>query len=299
MEKDKIIKEQLKEIENQSKSIKNLSNLYESAIQYDKKITDFFSNITHDLKTPISVILGAIQLIEMKKSGYTDEQNKNHMNYQIIRHNCYRLLRLANNLLDFARLDSGFLKLNLTNCNIAYLSEEITQSVIPYAKQKQINIIFDTQHEEINTAVDIDKIERAILNLLSNAIKFTPAGGSIFVSVSSFTDIVSISIKDTGIGIPVDKQKEIFERFRQVNSKLSKDNEGSGIGLSLVKSFVELHKGIIKVSSIDNKGSEFIIELPIRHIEEHDGKPEDPAVTDRNVKIAEAANIEFSNSIAS
>lgn len=298
LEREKLIMEQSHETDNQNRSIKNLSNLYESAIQYDKRIIEFFSNITHDLKTPISVILGAIQLMDMKKQN-TPEENIKYKNYQIIKHNCYRLLRLANNLLDFARLDSGYLKLGLTNCNIAYLVEEITQSVMPYADQKQLSLIFDTQYEEINTAVDIEKIERVILNLLSNAIKFTAPNGTILVTITSSEDKVKISIKDTGIGIPQEKQKEIFERFRQVESKLSKEFEGSGIGLSLVKSFIELHNGNILLTSEENKGSEFIIELPVRHLEEHNVRSEEPLVSDRHCKITEAVNIEFSNSIAS
>lgn len=297
-EKLDIIKQQAREIEENNRSIKNLSGLYESAIQYDKSITDFFSNITHDLKTPISVILGAIQLVDLKKQSWNEESGIYLKNYQIIRHNCYRLLRLANNLLDFARLDSGYLKVNLTNCNIVYLIEEITQSVIPYAKQKQIELIFDTQYEEINTAVDIDKIDRIVLNLLSNAIKFTAPDGIIMVNVSNKNDRVSISVKDTGIGIPEEKQKDIFERFHQVGSKLSKDYEGSGIGLSLVKSFIELHQGTINLKSKENSGSEFIITLPLHQLEEHNKKSEDEMVSDRQNKISEAVNIEFSSSIA-
>lgn len=261
--------------------------------------TDFFSNIIHELKTPISVILGAIQLIDMKKSHYPVEENIYQKNHLIIKRNCYRLLRLANNLLDFARLDSGYLRLNPVNCNIIYLVEEITQSVIPYARQKQIDLVFDTQIEEIITAVDVDKIERIILNLLSNAIKFTGQGGSICVNTCLSENSACISVKDTGIGIPMDKQEEIFRRFRQVGGTLSKEHEGSGIGLSLVKSFVELHQGNIKIISEPNKGSEFTIDIPIKLAAREESV--EPTVSDQRSKIVEAINIEFSDiySIAS
>ncbi len=296
--KEVIIAAQLEEIEIQNKSIKNLSNLYDSTIQYDRNITDFFINITHELKTPLSVILGAIQLMELKNQTSSD-QDKNNGTYRIIRLNCYRILRLVNNLLDFARLDSGYLKLNPANCNIVSLVEEITESVLPYARQKQLTLLFDTQHEEIVTAVDMEKIERVILNLLSNAIKFTGQGGQIRVNIYSADNRVYLSVKDTGIGIPKDKQKEIFERFQQVCSNKSREYEGSGIGLSLVKSFVDLHQGTVSVVSEENQGSEFVVSLPVRRLDTHDEKPEEPPVSDHRNKIAEAINIEFSSSIAS
>ena len=184
--KDGTITSQLEEIERQNKMIKNLSNMYDTTIQYDKEITDFFTNIIHELKTPISVIFGAIQLLDLKMQGLAEDQGKYGKTHQIIRHNCYRLLRLTNNLLDFARLDSGYLKLNPVNCNIVLLIEEITQSVMPYARQKQIELVFDARQKEINIAVDMEKIERIILNLLSNAIKFTGQGGKISVGIYLF-----------------------------------------------------------------------------------------------------------------
>lgn len=289
-EKDRLIGLQQKEIENQGKFVRNLSKLYDSVLEYDRNKTDFFSNIIHEIKTPISVILGAIQLAEARVQASDCEENGLMKNYRIIRQNCYRLMRLANNLLDFARLDSGYLKLNLTNCNLVYFAEEITQSVIPFARQKEIDLVFDTQNEEINTAFDLEKLERVILNLLSNAIKFTGPAGSVYVSTGVREDKAYLSVRDTGIGIPPDKQREIFDRFQQVGSELSRENEGSGIGLSIVKNFVELHQGTIRIVSEQGRGSEFIIDLPIRHVE----KESRSDLPDRQFKITEAVNIEFS-----
>ncbi|MDF2879427.1 MAG: sensor signal transduction histidine kinase, partial [Clostridia bacterium] len=121
---------------------------------------------------------------------------------------------------------------------------------------------FDTDIEEKIVACDSDKIERIILNLLSNAIKFTKSGGKIEVTLADADDTIKISIKDTGIGIPKEKQNFIFERFIQIDKSLSRNREGSGIGLSLVKSLVELHNGNISVNSVHGQGSEFIIVLP-------------------------------------
>ncbi len=172
-------------------------------------------------------------------------------------------MRLINNLLDTTKLDSGYLKLNLVNCNIVNLVEEITLSVVYYAESKNINIIFDTDVEEKIMAVDPDKIERIVLNLLSNAIKFTGSGGNIYVTVKDFEDNIIISVKDTGIGIPEDKIENIFDRFVQVDKTLRRNKEGSGIGLYLVKSFVNMHEGTIDIQSEIGKGSEFIINIPV------------------------------------
>jgi len=297
-EKQNLIATLQNEIEKQNKVISNLTRLYNDVIEYDNMKTEFFSNISHELKTPLSVILGAIQLIEQKRANDSPEKRNADKSMITIKRNCYRMLRLINNILDVGRIDSGHINLNLINCNIVYLIEEIVQSVVLYAEQKGLNLEFDTECEEIITAVDIDKIERITLNLLSNAIKFTPSGGKIAVYVYSKNNRVFISIKDTGVGIPESMLKAIFERFRQVNSSLTRDFEGSGIGLSLVKSFVDLHNGSIEVKSEENKGSEFIVEIPIRLCESDKG---DKSIPQYQNKIIEAINIEFSDiySIAS
>jgi two-component system, cell cycle sensor histidine kinase PleC len=167
------------------------------------------------------------------------------------------------------------------------------------SEQKGVLLEFDTESEEIITGVDVDKIERIILNLLSNALKFTASGGKVSVSLNTISNKVFISVKDTGLGIPTDMQKSIFERFKQIGSTLTKEFEGSGIGLSLVKSFVELHNGTINVMSEVNKGSEFIIELPITLAStDSENQVVEPKIHN---KIIEAINIEFSDiySIAS
>lgn len=292
-DKDAIIYSVQCESEKQKKLINNLTNLYNNIVEYDTYKTEFFSNISHELKTPLTVILGAIQLIDQKHSGMPDDRRKPNKHLQTIKHNCYRLLRLVNNILDISRIDSGYIKLNAINVNIVYLIEEIAQSVVPYAEQKNLRLEFDTEEEEIITAVDIDKIERIILNLLSNAIKFTPQGGKIWVNVRKNVNKVFITVKDTGLGIPENKRSIIFERFRQANTTLTREYEGSGIGLSLVRSFVELHNGTISLISEENEGSEFIIELPLRLCDL--SKDHTDINNNRHNKIIEAINIEFSD----
>ncbi|MHB9946094.1 PAS domain-containing sensor histidine kinase [Clostridium botulinum] len=238
---------------------KNIELLNESR-EYNKLITEFLSNISHELKTPLNVIFTAVQLLGFYEKDVDYEKQDKYL--KLIKQNCYRLMKLINNLLDTTKLDSGYLKLNLVNYNIVNLIEEITLSVTSYAESKGINIIFDTNVEEKIIAVDTDKIERIILNLLSNSIKFTNPGGNIFVNVKDCGENVYVHVKDTGVGIPSDKLESIFERFFQVDKTLKKNKEGTGIGLHLVKSFVEMHNGTVHIKSELGQGTEFIIKLP-------------------------------------
>jgi len=174
------------------------------------------------------------------------------------------MLRLVNNLIDITKIDSGFLKMDFTNYDIVNLVEDITMSIVPYVEEKQINIIFDTEVEELEIRCDPDKIERVVLNLLSNAVKFTETGGNIDVNIALVDDNkwVEISVKDDGIGIPKHMRKFIFERFIQVDKSYNRNKEGSGIGLALVKSLVELHGGRVYLKDDTEKGCNFIVLLP-------------------------------------
>ncbi|MEQ8199167.1 MAG: HAMP domain-containing sensor histidine kinase, partial [Clostridiaceae bacterium] len=209
----------------------------------------------------------------------------------IIKQNCYRFTKLINNIVDTSKIDSGFFKLSLSNENIVDIVEDIVQSVSVYVNAKGLSIIFDTNTEEKIIACDPDKIERIILNLISNAIKFTNSGGIIFVNFIDKGDTIEIQVKDTGIGMDKKYLNTIFGRFNQVDKSLSRNTEGSGIGLSLVKSIVELHGGEIRAESVPCEGSVFKIELPARIIENSEVTAK---VKPMNNKI-EMINIEFSD----
>lgn len=259
---------QLEESEERNNKNNELLNL---TLEYDKMKTEFFSNISHELKTPLNVILATIQLLKSQK-GQVYQGLRENKYLKIMQQNCYRLLRLVNNLIDITKIDSNYYEIKLQNYNIVYLVEEITTSVADYAMGKGITIIFDTNTEEKVVACDPDQIERIILNLLSNAIKFTPSGGNIWVTIFDKGEKMEISIKDTGIGIPQDKQECIFNRFQQVDKSLTRQSEGSGIGLSLVKALVEKHNGKINLNSELGKGSEFTIEIPCNILTEPDSR---------------------------
>jgi PAS domain S-box-containing protein len=280
---------QIHSLENKMKeSEKNL----DEAREFNKKMGEFLSNVSHEFKTPLNVIFSAIQILGLTEnvdlpSSFEVKLNKY---LRLIKQNCYRLLRLVNNLIDLSKADSGYLKLNMRNYNIINIVENVTLSIVDYAENRDIELIFDTDTEEKIMAVDDEKIERIILNLLSNAIKFTPRGGQIIVNIKDSIENVLISVKDTGIGIPDDKMQLIFERFGQVDKTLSRNHEGSGIGLSLVKSLVSMHAGIINVKSEYGVGSEFIINLPVKLVEEKEMK-ESFLYRDK----VEITNIEFSD----
>ncbi|HEY8889526.1 MAG TPA: HAMP domain-containing sensor histidine kinase [Clostridium sp.] len=245
------------------------NKLLEETKEHNKFVTEFFSNISHELKTPLNVIFSSLQLITMYNQSCEEELiEKRKKCLYVMKQNCYRLIRLINNLLDITKLDSGFITAHMANGDIVYLVENITMSIVSLAEDKGIEIIFDTDVEEKLMAYDGDKIERIMLNLLSNALKFTDRGGKIYVNMTDKDDKLEISVRDTGVGIPDDKKQLIFGRFMQVDKTLKRNNEGTGIGLSLVKSFVELQEGKIILKSQPNHGSEFVVILPVKLIEE-------------------------------
>lgn len=251
-----------KTVDNLNESVEENKQKLIEMLEYDKIKTEFFANISHELRTPLNVIWSTIQLLQSIDTGKTlgDKNIKNYMG--IMDQNCLRLLRLINNLIDTTRIDGGYLSLELKNADIVYVVEEISLSVAEYIKAQGITLIFDTEIEEKVMAFDPDKMERVILNILSNAVKFTDKNGTIEINIYDLDDKIQISIKDTGCGIPQDKLEQIFERFAQVDKSTTRLSEGSGIGLSLVKSLIEMHGGTICAKSILGQGSEFLIELP-------------------------------------
>jgi len=276
-----------------------------------EKNNEFFNNIAHELKTPLSVIIGAVQLLELntclrgakEKDREPQEPDKAEnqepditesrleRNIKVIKCNCYRMLRLTHNLLDVTRAQAGYHTLKPVNCDLDLLLEEIVLSVKPYAEEKQLDLQYKASPKKILIAVDMEKIERILLNLLSNAIKFTQPGGSVCVTSYPSRGRAFICVKDSGVGIPPEKQKEIFERFRQAGYSSGIELKGSGIGLSLVRAFVDLHKGNITVESEPGKGTEFIIDLPMRLVS---SEVEMPEASELSNGITDAAKLEFS-----
>ncbi|MBU3187887.1 sensor histidine kinase [Clostridium estertheticum] len=250
-------------------SILDQNRLLEESRKCNMDQSEMFSSMSHELKTPLNIIFSALQLLESKydtKSVVPDYEMFSKYS-KVMKQNCYRLIRLINNLIDMNKIELGFFKLELANGNIVKTIEDITLSVVTYAKAKKISIVFDTDIEEKITSFDSGKLERIMLNILSNAIKFTEADGIINVNIYDNENYILIKIKDTGIGIPQNMLNKIFNTYIQVDDSLRGTVEGNGIGLSLVKSLVEMHGGDISVKSEMGVGSEFSIKLPIKLIE--------------------------------
>ncbi|MBW9149207.1 PAS domain S-box protein [Clostridium sp. CM028] len=267
---------------------KNLQLLNET-IKLNKLITEVFTNISHELKTPLNVIYSAIQVLSIYNN--TEEFWEKKDEYLVVmKQNCFRLMRLINNFLDITKVDSGLLKPNMVEVNIVSVIENIALSAASYVESKQIQLTFDTDVEEKIMTFDPDKIEKIMLNVLSNSIKYTDCGGKILVALTDKEDSILISVKDTGIGIPEDKLKFVFERFAQIDKTLKRPCEGAGIGLSLVRSFVKMHEGSIEIKSEINIGSEAIIKLPTKTLTKHYVDDEFQYKTS-----TERINIEFSD----
>ncbi|SCY65230.1 sensor histidine kinase [Alkaliphilus peptidifermentans] len=245
------------------KRTKNLEKQIENAIEHDKIKTEFFANLSHEMKTPINLIYSTIQLLELDDNMSTPN-NKLNKKLKILKQNCNRITRLVDNLIDITKIDADYFQLELHNIDIIAIIRNITLSVAEHVKNKSINIRFQSEVEQRIMTIDPNAIERIILNLLSNAVKFTEPGDEICVFVNDNGKNLQIVVKDTGIGIPKDKLDVIFDRFTQIDKSLTRNHEGSGIGLSIVKSLIELHEGTIRVDSVLDKGTEFIVELPIK-----------------------------------
>ena len=227
----------------------------------------FFANVSHEFRTPLTLILGpANKLLNEEEDKRKSEELK------VIHRNASRLNELVIQLLDLSKLESGKMTLKTRPENINILLKELVLSFTPHAERKRITLKFSPLKGKFNVYLDRDKVEKIVTNILSNAFKFTPEGGEVVVSVESTSfpplvkgelkgGFIEISISDTGIGIPEDRIDKVFDRFYQVDSGHTRENEGTGIGLALTKELVELHRGEISVESKEGEGSTFTIRL--------------------------------------
>ena len=220
--------------------------------------SEFYSNLSHDLKTPVNVI-SIIGKMLKSQQGNLNSSVKRYV--EILENNCQRLIKIVNESILLDRVENECLNIRRQPCKMIELLEEITQSIIPYAEEKGIQVIFDTNAEECIVETDANLIERVLLNLLSNSLKFTPEGGNILVSVEVSKEELTILVQDSGVGIQKDELPFIFDRYRRASN--SKDHRGNGIGLYIAKKFVEVLGGRIDVSSERGRGSIFKVILPL------------------------------------
>lgn len=219
----------------------------------------FFTNISHEFKTPLTLILGPLERMLESGQGSTRAKNQLSMVYR----NAQRMLRLVNQLMDFRKAELGELKIRACRKDLIPVLRDIVHAFDLEAEKKKLKLSFEADVEKLEVSFDNDKIDKIMFNLISNALKYTPTPGNISIKVQSeskYPQFLAITVEDSGRGISKDNLVRIFDRFYQT----SKSNNGSGIGLALTKSLIDLHKGQIEVESQLGKGSKFIVYLPKR-----------------------------------
>jgi signal transduction histidine kinase/ligand-binding sensor domain-containing protein/CheY-like chemotaxis protein/AraC-like DNA-binding protein len=245
----------------------------EHLAEVDRLKSRFFANISHEFRTPLTLILGPLRT--WREKAHDEKLAKD---LRMAERNAQRLLKLVNQLLDLAKLEAGGMKLQAAPANIVPVVRGLAQSFESSAGMRDITLTVDAEEEEIEVFFDREKLEKILTNLLSNAFKFTSDGGSVVCTVKRGSirspaeerETVIVSVSDTGIGIPADEIDRIFDRFHQVDASYTRKYEGSGIGLALTKELVDLHHGTIQAESVVGKGSTFTVLLPLGRTHLHD-----------------------------
>jgi len=276
---EKVVEERTVELKVINKNLENknqkISQMSEKIHELDSMKLRFFTNISHEFRTPLTLILGPTKkLIETDNFEDTVVVKDN---LKIIHRNSKRLYNLINQLLELPKVDSGSLKLLVSKQDIISNAHDILTIFKDYAHSKEITLNFSSKLETYEMYFDGDKIEKILYNLLSNAINYTPKGGTVELILSDIEtldskEVICISIKNSGKGIKKVHLKQIFDRFYQIQRKTNTGDISTGIGLSLVKSLVDIHKGKIDVKSETDKGATFKVSLPI---DKNNYKPEE------------------------
>jgi signal transduction histidine kinase/CheY-like chemotaxis protein len=258
-ERTRLVREQKETLEEQAKKL----------VELDRLKSNFFTNISHEFRTPLTLIMGQIENIFDSTS---DEKIKTKLKLALS--NSKRLHALINQLLELSRLEAGEIKLKVVKADLNKFLQKVISAFESFADRRNVKLEFSTSNPELELYYDPEKMEEVFNNLISNAIKFTPDGGVISLTVEDQAEnnLVKIIVKDTGIGISETALPHIFDRFYQVDGTQTRKYEGTGIGLAIVKELVELHQGKIEVKSQQNKGTEFIISFN-KGVEQLKNKP--------------------------
>jgi PAS domain S-box-containing protein len=228
----------------------------EALAEIDRAKTLFFSNVSHEFRTPLSLIIGPLSDAQKRKEGLDVEQ------LDLVHRNSLRLLKLVNSLLDFSRIEAGRTQASYNATDLAALTAELASNYTSACERAGLALKVDCPALPAPVYVDRDMWEKIVLNLLSNAFKFTFEGG-ITVSLRQVDDMARLTVSDTGVGIPAPEAPLVFERFHRIEGQRSRTHEGSGIGLALVQELVKLHGGSITVESKVDCGTSFIVSVPL------------------------------------
>ena len=235
----------------------------EALAEIDRAKTVFFSNVSHEFRTPLTLLLGPLEdLLDASQSRLSAEQRQE---LDLAHRNALRLLKLVNTLLDFSRIEAGRIEASFEPTDLAAYTAELASAFRSAVEKADVRLIVDCPPVAATVYVDRDMWEKIVLNLLSNAFKFT-LEGEIEVRVCGEGEAAVLTVRDTGTGIPEDEQTRIFQRFHRVRGARSRTHEGTGIGLALVQELVRLHGGTITVDSAPGRGSLFTVRLPTGHV---------------------------------
>lgn len=251
--------------------------------------TQFFIDMSHELKTPLNVVLSSLQMIDLYQKKENTADNLERISYynKVIKANCYSLLKIINNLIDINKIECGKIDTNIFNYDIVKIVEDNIEAISNIVRDNGIKFRFNKEIDQRIVACDKDKIERIVFNLVSNAIKFTKPGGEIHISIYIEDEYVCISVKDTGIGISKHNQKKIFKRYNKAECERNRSCSGNGLGLTIVKSMVEVHDGEIILESEEGLGTNFIVKIPDKQVDED--------IIKDNYINTERFNIEFAD----
>lgn len=261
---ERVIKERTHLINEANAQLKQKTLLLEEQSEklkeMDKVKSRFFANISHEFRTPLTLIMGPLDQIRADCEDPTARKR-----IDLACRNAQRLLGLINQLLDLSKFESGKMKLQAEETDLVPFLKGILEPFEMAAANFKLEIRFLSDRDSIPLYFDPEKLEKIVGNLLSNAVKFTPPGGRIDVSITGSETYVDIAVRDTGRGIPAGQLEHIFDRFFQADTTVEHHQKGSGIGLALVKELVELHHGAITVQSKEgeNSGTEFVLRLPM------------------------------------
>jgi signal transduction histidine kinase/ligand-binding sensor domain-containing protein/DNA-binding response OmpR family regulator len=255
--------------------------------ELDTMKSHFFTNISHEFRTPLSLIQGTVEKLEKKNHSSPEGQD-----YQLISRNAERLLELINQLLDLSKLEAGKLELHPQPGEITGFLKILAGSFAFLFESKHIRYSCQIPSEPIWVRFDPDKLEKIFANLFSNAYKFTPSGGEVIFSVEkeerdASLCILKATLQDSGIGIPGAQLPKIFDRFHQVDASATRNNEGTGIGLALVKELVALHGGEVTVNSAENEGTAFRITLPLALATEKEARASAETTVQKDYSVPE------------
>jgi signal transduction histidine kinase len=223
--------------------------------------SEFLANMSHELRTPLNAIIGFAEIMDKGLSGPLD--NPYYQDYvRDILASAHHLLEVINDILDVSKIEAGKIDLEEKELDVDQIIQATLRLIVERAHMGEIELVYAPRPELPHLIGDERRVKQMILNLLSNAVKFTPKGGRVTIDAEMRHGTMAISVKDTGIGIAADKLAELFTPFRQIDSRLSRKYEGTGLGLSLTKGLIELHGGSIGIESALEKGTTATLRFP-------------------------------------